>query len=139
MTVRAALAPLVILGALAGCSEGPYQTAYDAVGVTLPLTAGAMHVFNGSYQGTIRQIKSGPGCPLEHGEKVIMVGDGVLWYAYSPTTYFTSPVEWDGTIDATSGDTRMEGRIKGDELRATVKSPLCETAIRMHYVLNHGS
>ena len=119
---------------LCGC-----QTVFDAVGVTVPLSAGETRVYNGSYQGTIRRVSAtAPGCPREPGERVIMVGDGVLWYAYSPVTFFTSPVQYDGTIDAASGDATMKGRIKGDHLEATVKSPHCESRISMDYIENHG-
>ena len=132
MPSRLALLALAVLP-VCGC-----QTVFDAVGVTVPLSAGETRVSNGSYQGYIRPAAAnGPACPVERGEKVIMVGDGVLWYAYSPVTFFTSPVEYDGKIDATSGNTRMTGRIKGDHLSATVKSPTCETRISMDYVYNH--
>ncbi len=66
------------------CSGG-CQTAFDLVGVATPLTAGESRQYNGSYQGRVRQISAtGPGCPTENAERVIMVGDGVLWYAYTP-------------------------------------------------------
>ena len=132
----AVLAPVLALAALllSGC-----QTVVNAVGVTIPLSAGEMRVYNGSYQGSIRQVAAnGPGCPTEHGERVIMVGDGVLWYAYSPVIFFTSPVLYDGTFDAVSGDTTMKGRITGDHLEAMVKSPTCESRITMNYIYNHG-
>ena len=145
---HAALALLAALS-LAGCqtasdvttaaTRNPVgQTVFDAVGVTLPLSAGRLHVYNGSYQGYIRQVAAnGPGCPSERGEKVIMVGDGVLWYAYSPVIYFTSPVQFDGTIDATSGTAHMTGQVVGDHLGAMVKTPTCETRISMDYIGNH--
>ncbi len=119
---------------LGGC-----QTVFDAVGVAVPLTAGEARSFNGSYQGQITQVSAtGPGCPTEHGERVIMVGDGVLWYAYNPVTLFASPVSYDGTIDAVSGVSHMTGRVVGDHLDATVKSPVCETRLSMDYIYNHG-
>ncbi|WP_158742694.1 hypothetical protein [Acidisphaera sp. L21] len=119
---------------LGGC-----QTAFNLVGVAKPLSAGEARAYNGSYQGDISQVAAtGPGCPKEHGEGVIMVGDGVLWYAYNPVTLFTSPVSYDGTIDAVSGTSHMTGRIVGDHLEATVKSPACQTQISMDYILNHS-
>ncbi len=119
---------------LGGC-----QTVFDAVGVTIPLTASESRAYNGSYQGQITQVSAtGPGCPTEHGERVIMVGDGVLWYAYSPVTLFASPVDYDGTIDAVSGVSHMTGRVVGDHLEATVKTPNCETQLSMNYIYNHG-
>ncbi len=145
---HAAIAVLAALS-LAGCQAASDtttaltrnsfgQTIFDAVGVTVPLSAGELRIFNGSYQGYIRQVVAkGPSCPTEQGEKVIMVGDGVLWYAYSPVIYFTSPVQYDGTIDATSGTARMQGRVVGDHLAATVTTPECETRINMNYILNH--
>ncbi len=120
--------------ALGGC-----QTVFDAVGVAVPLKAGEERVYNGSYQGTVTQVAArGPGCPREHGERVIMVGDGVLWYAYTPVTLFESPVSYDGGIEADSGTAHMTGRVTGDHLAATVKTPQCETRLSMHYVYDHG-
>lgn len=127
------LAALTALISLGGC-----QTSFDLVGVAVALSAGESRVYNGSYQGDITQVKAnGPGCPREHGEKVIMVGDGVLWYAYSPVTFFTSPIGYDGRINALSGNTRMTGRVVGNHLDAVVKSPTCETRLSMDYILNH--
>ena len=129
--IAAILAAATLLG---GC-----QTTFDLVGVAVPLSAGEARVFNGSYQGDITQVAAnGPGCPTEHGERVIMVGDGVLWYAYNPVTLFTSPVNYDGTIDAVSGTSHMTGRVAGDHLEATVKSPTCETQLSMDYIYNHS-
>ncbi len=123
---------------LAGCGSAR-QTAFDLVGVEIPLTALESRDFNGSYQGTIHQASTNaPTCPTESGENVIMVGDGVLWYAYSPTQLFTVPVLYDGTLSAKSGDTDLVGRIKGNYLRMTIKSPQCQTNIAMHYVYNHS-
>ena len=130
---RAAALALAALS-LAGC-----QTVFDAVGVAVPLSASEARDYNGSYQGYIRPIAvKGPGCPVERGERVIMVGDGVLWYAYSPVVFFTSPVQYDGSIDATSGDTRMQGQVRGNHLEATVTSPNCKPQISMDFIENHS-
>lgn len=119
---------------LGGC-----QTGFDLVGVAVPLSAGDARSFNGSYQGQVTQLASNsPACPSEQGERVIMVGDGVLWYAYNPVTLFTSPISYDGNIDATSGATHMTGRVTGNHLEATVKSPTCETRLSMDYIYNHS-
>ena len=119
---------------LGGC-----QTTFDLVGVAIPLSAGESRNFNGSYQGYIEQASSnGPSCPKETGEKVIMVGDGVLWYAYTPAAFFTPPVNYDGTINATSGNAVLAGRIVKDHLELSIKSPACQTQISMHYIYNHS-
>jgi hypothetical protein len=127
----AILAATILLG---GC-----QTVFDAVGVEQPLLASEARNFNGSYQGNIKQVaQSGPGCPTEHGEKVVMIGDGVLWYAYTPTTLFTAPVNYDGTIQATSGATTFAGKIDGNHLHATIQSPTCQTKLSMNFIYNHS-
>jgi hypothetical protein len=127
----AILAATILLG---GC-----QTAFDLVGVEQPLSAGKARNFNGSYQGSIKQVaQSSPGCPTEHGERVIMVGDGVLWYAYTPTALFTAPVNYDGTIQATSGTTTFTGKIVDNHLDATIQSPTCQTKLSMNFVYNHS-
>jgi len=129
--------PTVTLAAallLGGC-----QTIFDLVGVEQPLTALEARNFNGSYQGSITQTEQAPpGCPLEHGEKVIMIGDGVLWYAYSPTTLFTAAVSTDGNVNATSDGVTLTGKIDGDHLAATIQSPSCQTTLSMNYIFNHS-
>ena len=132
MPSRAAVVAAALL--LGGC-----QTVFDAVGVAVPLSASETRSYNGSYQGDITQVAAtGPGCPTEHGERVIMVGDGVLWYAFNPVTLFEAPVSYDGTIDAVSGPSHMTGRVVGNHLDATVKSPNCETQLSMDYIYNHS-
>ncbi len=127
------------LFAAAALLLGGCQTVFDAVGVAVPLSASESRVFNGSYQGYIRRVAAtGPGCPIDQGEVVIMVGDGVLWYAYSPVTFFESPVNYDGTIDAVSGDSHMTGRVVGNHLEAIVTSPNCESKLSMNYIYNHS-
>ncbi len=126
----------VALGAVAlgGC-----QTTFDLVGVATPLSAGEAHRFDGSYQGVIQQVsRTGPNCPASEGERVVMIGDGVLWYAYSPTTLFTLPVGYDGSIDGRSGDTAMLGKIDGDHMALTIKSATCQTRLSMDYIYDHS-
>jgi hypothetical protein len=119
---------------LGGC-----QTTFDLVGVEMPLSALEARNFDGSYQGTISQVAQGaPGCPLEQGQKVVMVGDGVLWFAYSPTQLFTAPVRYDGSISGNSGEATMAGKIDGNHLAMTIQSPSCQTALSMNYIYNHS-
>lgn len=119
---------------LGGC-----QTTFDLVGVEKPLSALEARNFDGSYQGTISQVaQASPGCPIEQGEKVVMVGDGVLWFAYSPTQLFTAPVRYDGSIAAASGAATMAGKIDGNHLAMTIQSPTCQTALSMDYIYNHS-
>ena len=130
--------PSVMLAAtallLGGC-----QTVFDLVGVEQPLSALEARNFDGSYQGNISQTaQAAPGCPLEHGEKVIMVGDGVLWYAYAPNALFTAPVRYDGSINGTSGPVTLVGKIDGNHLAATLQSAGCQTALSMDYIGNHS-
>ena len=125
--------PMIALGAallLGGC-----QTVFDLVGVEQPLTASESRHFDGSYQG---DIATAAGCRGEQGEKVVMVGDGVLWYAYSPTVLFTAPVRFDGLVTAKSGPATFNGKIVGDHLDATIQSESCQTTLSMDYIFNHS-
>lgn len=125
--------------AFAAVSLGGCQTTFDLVGVEQPLSAQESRSFDGSYQGDIEQIAhNGPGCPSESGERVIMVGDGVLWYAYAPTVLFTVPIRYDGALSGTSGDAVLDGHIMGNHLDMKVQSPSCQTTISMNYIYNHS-
>ena len=120
--------------ALGGC-----QTTFDLVGVAVPLSASDAHRYDGSYQGHIDLVASKvAGCPASEGERVLMVGDGVLWYAYSPSTLFTLPVGYNGEISGTTGETVMKGKIQGNHLALTIKSPSCQTEVSMNYIYNHS-
>ncbi len=119
---------------LGGC-----QTAFDLVGVSVPLPISDTRHWAGSYQGQIRQVAAnGPGCPTESGQQVIMVGDDVVWYAYSPVIFFASPIRYDGTIESTSGSATMRGKIVGDHMDVLIKSPVCETRMSLHYIYNRS-
>ena len=122
------------MSALGGC-----QTTFGLVGVAVPLSAGESHRFDGSYQGRIDQVShTGPDCPASEGERVVMVGDGVLWYAYSSSTLFTLPVAYDGVVDGRTGDTTLSGTITGNHMALTVKSPACQSRLSMDYIYNHS-
>ena len=119
---------------LGGC-----QTTFDLVGVAVPLSASQSRNYDGSYQGYITPVASaGPICPREHGERVLFLGDGVLWYAYNTTILFAASVSSDGRIQASEGDATLAGKITGNHLQATVKSPACESRISMDYIYNHS-
>lgn len=125
--------------ALASIALGGCETVFDLVGVAQPLLASQSHRFNGSYQGDIDLVSAtGTGCPASQGERVVMVGDGVLWYAYSPATLFTLPVAYDGVIDGRSGNVTMQGKIDGDHMDAVITSPTCQTSLSMTYIYNHS-
>lgn len=137
MPFRAAV--LATCAALLGGCQATYHTLYNAVGVAVPLTAEQAHEYDGSYQGYIRTTAAkNASCPDEPGERVLMVGDGVLWYAYTPGILFASPVRYDGSIDNADGETHITGKITGNTLRATVSSPICTTQLKMRYIGNHG-
>ncbi len=119
--------------ALSGC-----QTVNDLMGVDPNPLASEIHQYDGSYQGFITQVAARSAmCPAEHGERVLMIGDGTLWYAYTPDIVFTAPVEYDGTVRGTAGATNLVGKIDGNHFDARIKGPDCETQMSADYVYNH--
>lgn len=130
----AILAAIILSPALSGCS-----TPFNLVGVATPLSANDAHNFDGSYQGDVDLVsQTGPDCPASEGERVLMIGAGVLWYAYSPTTLFTVPIAYNGVIDGRSGDATLQGKITGNHMLMTVKTPHCQTRMSMDYIYNHS-
>ena len=119
-------------------------TVFDLVGVAVPLSASASRTYDGSYQGYITTTTapspaagSRP-CPNEYGERVLMLGDGVLWYPYDPDTFFAAPVNSDGMIEATDANATIKGQITGNHLVATVTTPKCTSQMSMYYIYNHS-
>jgi len=140
---------LVAVLLLGGC-----QTTFDLVGVAIPLSTEESHHYDGSYQGTVELVTDAdPTCRAGEPERVVMVGDGVLWYAYGPATLFSLPIAYDGTLGGKSGDATLTGRITGNHLEAVIKSPSgiigkrlavaiksppCEAVLSMDYIYNHS-
>ena len=138
---KAYLKRAVVLSAMAvsAVTLGGCETTFDLVGVAVPLSAGAAHRYDGSYQGKVNLVShTGPGCPASEGERVVMIGDGVLWYAYSPSTLFAVPVGYDGSVNGRAGDTAMAGKIDGDHMTLTVKSATCQARMSMDYIYDHS-
>lgn len=122
---------------------GACTTVFDLVGVAVPLSASASRTYDGSYQGyvattTIATTAGSRPCPNEHGERVLMLGDGVLWYPYDPDTFFAASVNSDGVIQGTDAHAAIKGKITGNHLVATVTTPNCTSQMSMYYLYNHS-
>ncbi len=117
-------------------------TVFDLVGVAVPLSASASRTYDGSYQGTIATTAATAAasrlCPNEYGERVLMLGDGVLWYPYDPDTFFAASVNSDGSIQGTDANATIKGKISGNHLVATVTTPNCTSQMSMYYLYNHS-
>ena len=93
--------------------------------------------YDGSYKGPARLVQGGPTCPApRYG--VIMIGDNVLTYAYTPNQIFQVPVGADGSLHGVAGSTTLDGRIVRNRLTMTIKGPDCTTDYRARYTLNHS-
>lgn len=130
-----ALAPLALVAACASPPAAPIRT--GANGVSRPATP--PELFDGSYQGRGYLVRaSAPGCPDRPRYGVVEIGDAVLVYPYTPMLVLSAQIARNGTMHGQAGPATLDGRIVGDRLDFTVRTPQCESRYRMHYIWNHS-
>ena len=132
----AALAPILLVSACATPpGAAPIRTGKN--GVSRP--AIPSELFDGSYQGRSYLVRAaGPGCPLEPRHGVVEIGDALLIYPYTPNLVLAAQVAPNGTMHTTAGPAVLDGRVVGDQLVFTIRTPLCESRYRMHFIWNHS-
>jgi hypothetical protein len=94
-------------------------------------------LYDGSYQGKTQLVSASGVCP-EPRYGVVMIGDNVLTYAYTPQQVFTVPVLPDGTLHGVAGEVMLDGKIDSDHLDMTITSPTCTSQYATHFYLDHS-
>ena len=98
--------------------------------------AGPLH-FDGNYKGHAWLVSASGACPNgRHG--VLLIGDNVLTYAYTPLIVFQVPVGPDGLLHGVAGEATLDGRIEGERLAMTIATATCTTQFDADFVLNHS-
>jgi hypothetical protein len=117
--MRAALL-LGVAASLAACARAPAPA---------PKPVEPPRGIEGRYRGTARLVTGDRLCPRS-GPRVYEVTGGVVTLSYSAggrrRVPLTASIEPDGTFQASDGDGRLEGRIGGGTLEATIASSQCE-------------
>ncbi len=129
---------LALILAVAGCgADLSPRVRVGEQGVTRPATR--TELYDGSYQGRVRLVRAiGPACPRWPGYGVVVIGDATLYYPYEPDLNFAAPVTREGTMHDRIGPAVLDGRIAGNQLAFTIKTPQCQSYYRMHFVWNHS-
>ena len=129
---------LAVSAVLGGCGfplSAPVR--YGANRVVRPANTGEL--YDGSYQGHAALLAAnGPFCPREPHKGVIEIGDAVLVYPYTPNLILTAPVQPDGSVHAREGAAVLDGRIVGNWLNFTIRTPNCLSWYNLHFVWNHS-
>ncbi len=104
-----------------------------ACGEQLP--ADATDRVDGSYKGRpVSVVARSSNCPgTDRGR--IEVGDGTLYFAYTPETIFIAPIQQDGRMHVQAGRSVLDGTVKDGWLRMVITTPVCETHYDMHFVI----
>lgn len=90
---------------------------------------------DGTYKGIVTVEQSqGAGCPSGQ-VGTVEVGDHTLFFAYSPSVFFISFVQPDGTVAGEAGDTKLSGKLEDGRLNFTVTSPVCTVSYDFRYVV----
>ena len=133
MPNRLALVLLAICAA--GCSRGNSAINNLVVSRSPEIPADMIDKVDGIYKGEVRQVAvRSATCPtLQWG--TVEIGDGTLYFAFTPSTIFITPVQPDGSIRTVLSDASLEGHIVNGRLEFAVKNPVCESRYYLRWVM----
>lgn len=99
---------------------------------------GPIDRFDGDYFGRAHLVRGTPPvCPSSR-TGMIEIGDRRLDTAYTPGYLFSAHVQPDGTMRDASGDARLEGRVRGNNLQVKISTPDCESLYDFNYIGNRS-
>jgi len=90
---------------------------------------------DGNYIGMVELVSGTGECPNDR-YSVLVVGDNMVTYAFSPSDVFMMPLAADGSFHANNGGYALDGAIAGDTLTMTVAGASCTSRFAGHSVLN---
>src|SRR5689334_15721961 len=114
------LSALLIAACLAGCSA--YNRGVDNVVLrdSPAVPPALIDKTDGVYKGVGQAVLVGsPFCPTERAGTV-EIGDRTLFFAFTPSTIFITPVQPDGTVLTVLPQAKLEGRLTNGRLQFLV-------------------
>jgi len=120
---------------LSGCASYDRGIAWLQYHQVPELSDDQTDLVDGTYKGLVSVEQSnGPGCP-ERREGTLEIGDHSLFFAYTPSIFFITFVQPDGTLSGHAGDATLDGKVEDGFLHFVVTSPDCRISYAFRYVV----
>jgi hypothetical protein len=129
------LTVLLIATCLAGCSS--YNSGVNNFVLTRSpaVPPDLIDKTDGVYKGVAQPVLVGsPTCPTER-EGTVEIGDRTLYFAFTPSTLFITPVQPDGLVFTVLPQAKLDGRLTDGRLQFLVVDPVCQTRYDLRRVL----
>ena len=129
------LSAFLIATFLAGCSS--YNSAVERLVLARSpsVPPGLINKTDGLYKGIGQPVQVGsPACPTA-SEGTAEIGDQTLYFAFTPSTIFISPVQPDGTVLTLLPDAKLEGRLLDGRLQFVIADQVCQTRYDLRRLL----
>jgi hypothetical protein len=129
------LAVVLIAAFVVGCSS--YNSGVDSfvLARSPAVPPDLINKTDGVYKGMGQPILVGSStCPTAR-EGTVEIGDRTLYFAFTPSTIFITPVQPDGAVLTVLPQAKLDGRLADGKLQFVVVDPVCQTRYDLRRVL----
>jgi hypothetical protein len=129
------LTAILIAASVAGCS-GYNRAVENLVLARAPeVPPDQIDKTDGIYKGIAERVRVGSSTCPDAGEGTVEIGDKTLYFAFTPSTIFITPVQPDGTVRTLLPDSKLDGRLTDGRLQFSAVNRVCETRYNLRRVL----
>jgi hypothetical protein len=126
---------VLMVACLAGCSAYNRGVANFVLRLSPAVPPDLIDKTDGVYKGVRQPVLAGsPTCPTAR-EGTVEIGDSTLFFAFTPSTIFITPVQPDGTVLTVLPEAKLDGRLTDGRLQFLVADPVCQTRYDLRRVL----
>jgi hypothetical protein len=128
--------PAILLAAcLAGCSSYNNRVGNFVLARSPEVPPDMIDKTDGIYKGLPQPVRVGSSTCPDAQEGTVEIGDRTLYFAFTPSTIFITPVQPDGTVRTVLPDAKLDGLVADGRLQFSAVNRVCETRYSLRRVL----